>query len=540
MKGMGGGEEVVEEEEGEEEGGEVVKEEVVEEGGEAEAAEPAELPGQRLVSRRLLLIGATYLVGSLSFIIILPLLTRNLTAAEYGIWVLVLAAVTLSPLIVDLGLPGAMVRFLAAESDREKVQEGFYSVLLICIGTASVTTVFLVLIAPFIAVGSLSGHEDIIRLTAAIIFIDCIMSVVYNYFRTFQRIKLYSGFITLQTLLLVALLAVTLLSDMGLYGAVVSLLVSHAIIMVAMLVLVVRELGIRRPDFSRVREFLGFGAPMIPGDLSDWALVSSDRYLIGLTLGVAFVGYYNPGYGLAVMILMMVNPLRFLLPSVLAVHFDAGNLDRVRSYLRASLKYFLLLAIPASVGLGMLSRDLLLVLTTPEIASEGYMVTPVLAVAMLLYGAQVILGQVLIVEKQTRKLGSVMAVTAGINIVLNLILLPRIGIMGAAYSTLVSFGFALVATGRLSSSYIHVDVDWVAVGKVFFATALMGIVLWLMVINDLQEGLVGIIGAILVGVGVYFGATLLLGTLSKMEYRFFWGLLRGEISIDVIGSEEGT
>ncbi|NOQ52997.1 MAG: oligosaccharide flippase family protein, partial [Thermoplasmata archaeon] len=182
------------------------------EGGEGEAAGPAEAPGQRLVSRRLLLIGATYLVASLSFIIILPLLTKNLTATEYGTWVLVLAAVTLSPLVVDLGLPGAMVRFMAAESEREKVQEGFYSVLLVCLGTASVTAVVLALLAPFIAVGPLSGQEDVIRLMAGVIFIDCIMAVVYNYFRTFQRIKLYSGFITLQTLLLVAFLAVTLLS----------------------------------------------------------------------------------------------------------------------------------------------------------------------------------------------------------------------------------------------------------------------------------------------------------------------------------------
>jgi len=500
------------------------------EGGDGDSTGPAQATGQRLVSRRLLLIGATYVVSAISFIIILPLLTKNLTAGEYGIWVLVLAAVTLSPLLVDLGLPGAMVRFLAAESERERIQEGFYSVLLVCLGTATVAAVVLALLAPLIAVGSASGQEDVIRLMALIIFIDCIMAVVYNYFRTFQRIKLYSGFITLQTLLLVTFLVVTLLSDMGLRGAVLSLLFSHAIIMVAMLVLVVAELGLRRPNFSRIKEFMGFGVPMIPGDLSDWALGSSDRYLIGLILGVASVGYYNPGYGLAVMIIMLVNPLRFLLPSVLALHFDSGGLDRVRSYLRASLKYFLLL---------LLSRDLLLVLTTTEIAMEGYMVTPVLAGAMVLYGTQVILGQVLIVEKQTRKLGSVMAITAGLNIALNLVLLPWIGIMGAAFSTLASFAFALVATGRLSSSYIHVDVDWVAIVKVVLATALMGFVLWLMVLNDLQEGLVGLIGAILVGVGVYSGTTLLLGTLSKREYRFFWGLLRGETSIDGSGSGEG-
>ncbi len=79
----------------------------------------------------------------------------------------------------------------------------------------------------------------------------------------------------------------------------------------------------------------------------------------------------------------------------------------------------------------------------------------------------------------------------------------------------------------------------VAIGKVVLAAALMGFVLWLMVLYHLQEGLVGIIGAISVGVGVYSGATLLLGTLSKREYRFFWGLLKGETSIDGSGSGEG-
>ncbi len=480
----------------------------------------------RLFSHRLLLIGATYLVGSIAGIILLPILTKQLSLADYGIWVLVLAAVTLMPLVVDLGLPGAMVRYLAVERERAVVQEGFYSVLLIVMGSACAVTLPLALLAPFIATGSLDGHTDVIRIMAAVIFVDCLNAVLFNYLRTFQRIKLYSGFINLQTLLLLAFLIVTLGAGMGLLGAVASLLASRAVVMLSMLGLVVRELGLRRPSFSRVKEFLGFGVPMIPGNLSDWALSSSDRYVLGIMLGVVYVGYYNPGYALSAMIVMLVNPLRFLLPAMLSELFDQGRMERVRAVLRHSVKYFLLIAIPSAVGLGILSRDLLRILTTPEIASEGYLVTPVVAVAMVLYGTQIILGQVLIIEKQTKKLGTVMAVTAGLNVLLNLWLVPWVGILGAAVSTLAAFAFALLATARLSSKYLHVGVDTVTVAKAILAAAVMGASIWMLRVHVLPGGLAGTATAILVGVAVYTALVLALRALSREEWKFFLDLLR--------------
>ena len=325
-----------------------------------------------------------------------------------------------------------MVRFLAAERREKEVAEGFYSVFLVALCTAGIVSAAIFLLAPWIATGSLSGHEAVIRLMAAAVLVDCLNSVLFNYLRTFRFIKRYSGFIAFQTTLFVVLLAASLLLDMGLRGAVLSLLVSRTVTMLAMLGLVVRELGLRWPRFTLIREFLRFGLPLIPADLSDWAAGSADRYVIGVLLGTAFVGYYAPGYALSATILMLASPLRFLLPATLADLYDRGLRDQVRTYLRAALKYFLLLAIPASVGLGLLSRDLLQVLTTDEIAREGYMVTPVVALAMVLYGTQVIIGQVLLVEKETRKIGGVMSTTAVLNLVLNLLLIPIVGIVGAA------------------------------------------------------------------------------------------------------------
>lgn len=495
---------------------------------EGQAKSSAAAPSHRLFSRRVVLIGVAYLASSLSFLVILPLLTRNLSAAEYGIWVLVLATATLSPLLVNLGLPGALVRFLAAEEDEERVRDGLYSVLLVVLCTAAATTAAIAALAPYLAIGSLSSHEDVIVVTALVVFFECINSVMYNFLRALQRIKRYTGFLVLQTLLLVVLLAITLLSGLGLMGAALSLLGSRAITGVAMMSTVARELRPRWPDTSRLREFMGYGAPLVPTDISDWAISSSDRYLIGAMLGTAMVGYYNPGYGMAAMILMLASPLRFILPAALSELFDKGLKDRVRAYLSHSLKYFVVLAVPAGVGLGLLSRELLRALTTEEISSEGHAVMPIVAVAMVLAGAQTVVGQVLIVEKRTRSLGSVMMATAGVNVVLNLALLPWLGIVGAAWSTLAAYAFALLVTAWLASARLWFVLDWRTVGGALLSSAVMGTVVWSLAGWGLAGSLAGLVVTILAGVGVYAGAMSLLGTVTRSEVRFFTGLLRGE------------
>ena len=64
--------------------------------------------------------------------------------------------------------------------------------------------------------------------------------------------------------------------------------------------LIVLKIGIRIPRFklSTIKEYLGFGLPIVPGRISSWIVQASDRYLIGIFLSVAFVGYYSPGYAL--------------------------------------------------------------------------------------------------------------------------------------------------------------------------------------------------------------------------------------------------
>ena len=82
-------------------------------------------------------IGVTNLLLVLSTLIVIPLLTKTLGAHYFGIWSQAEVTIQLVLYIVGLGLPFALSRFLAAETNREKLQEGFYSAFRSCLGYLS-------------------------------------------------------------------------------------------------------------------------------------------------------------------------------------------------------------------------------------------------------------------------------------------------------------------------------------------------------------------------------------------------------------------
>jgi O-antigen/teichoic acid export membrane protein len=477
-------------------------------------------------ARRIGLIGATNLLISLSGLILLPILTKTLPIEDYGTYVQITVTIGLFPGVVMLGLPYTMVRFLAAAKSREEIQEGYYSIAGITVLSAGLASVALFLLAEPIAVALFDGRTTVTRILALVVFLECMNLLQYNYFRTFQQIKRYSSLLFLKTCLQLISVAALVLAGYGIFGAAVGLLVTNLVLFLVMGILIVSEIGVTLPGFKNLREHLSFGLPTVPGNLSSWVVNSSDRYVIALLLGTAYVGYYAPGYTLGHNIVkMFIAPLSFMLPAVLSKHYDDGNLKDVKTVLSYSMKYFLALAIPSAVGLSLLSRPLLTILSTPEIAEQGYLITPFMALSGLLFGLYTIITQILVLEKKTSITGTIWIVAATLNLGLNIIFVPRIGILGAAATTLVAFALAFVVSMYYSSKYLVFDINASFILKCLVAATIMGVVV---VIGGVQMsgGLLGII--LLVGISalVYGVGLLVLRGFKKEEIRFFRGLLR--------------
>lgn len=168
--------------------------------------------------------------------------------------------------------------------------------------------------------------------------------------------------------------------------------------------MIVVYLGIPIPRFKNLREELKFAIPTIPSNVSSWVVDSSDKYVIGIFLGSAAVGYYSPSYALGSILLMFLSPFALLLPAVLPKYFEEGNLEKVNTFLKYSMKYFLIITIPAAFGLSILSKSILIIISTPEIAINGYLVTPFVCLGAILMGIYGITNNILILEKKQRYL----------------------------------------------------------------------------------------------------------------------------------------
>lgn len=476
----------------------------------------------KLFVQRIGLVGITNVLVSLASLILLPILTKNLPIQDYGIWVQFVATFAFIPLIVNLGLPYTMVRYLAVKHEKGEIQEGFYSITLVLLFVSLITALVLFLLSGQIASLLFNGNTEVSKLLALSILIGILSTSVFSYFRTFQQMKLFSMLTLLQTYLGVLMVVIFIYLGFNVSGVVLGYIIAQIITFLLAMAIIIRQIGFKFPKFENMREYLSFGIPTVPGNLSNWMVDMSDRYVIGIMLGTAFVGYYSPGYTLGNIIVMLMAPFTYLLPSVLSSYYDQNKMEEVIIHLQYSLKYFILLALPSVFGLSLLSKPLLTILSTAEIAQNGYLITPFVAFGALLLGLYGIISQILALEKRTKIIGSLWLIGALINIILNVIFVPVFGIVAAAISTLIAYGFVFAVSTYYCLKYIKFSFDWKFIIKSLAAAILMSLVI--IFINPVTS--IWIVLTVIICSGVYIALILLFKGISPNEIEFFKNMVR--------------
>jgi O-antigen/teichoic acid export membrane protein len=472
-------------------------------------------------ARDVIIVGLATGLVALSGIITMPLLTRTLGATDYGIWAQSLATSGIVLLLVGLGLPYPMVRFLPAKTDKAAVRDDVYSVLCLSLLITLVVSAIMVIFADPIARTFFDGATQIVRLTAVIILLSSPTSMYLTFFRAFSHMKTYSLFTLIDAYGQVGIVAYLVLHGYGIEPIFVALIVLKGLLLICLLLYVTRQMGAAWPRFLRTKEYLLFSLPAMPAILSWWAVSSSDRYVIARYLGLDSVGIYSTAYGIGNIIILIVSVLGFVLTPTLSRLYDEGKMDELSIQISYSLKYFLMLAIPFVMGSAFLASPLLTLFSTADMASRGNVVLPLIALSILLYGAIGMVGQVLLLTKKTALLGFVWVAAAALNLGLNILLVPRLGIKGSAISSLMAYTFVLGIVCYYSFRKVSIPVDSRFIIKSLAASGLMALVVWLISPNSRPQT----VAAVVAGVVVYAMGLFLLRAIRKDEVAFFRSLL---------------
>ncbi|MFO7894457.1 MAG: oligosaccharide flippase family protein [Longimicrobiales bacterium] len=388
-----------------------------------------------------------FLKRGLGFLLI-PIYTNYLTPAEYGIVGVVLAIFSAFTVIFGLGLRGAITRQYFEHADEPRRLSRYIG---------SVYTFFLVYGALGAGLLSIVGREVVEEFLASMPFVPFVPlslwaaffaaagGLVLSLYRAREQAGRYVTFEILSGLFLVAGVVVfVVLRDGGAVGQALGLVGGSFATFALASSLILRE-SRPRLDAGMIRSAVAFGAPLTVHLLAGWVLLAADRLILARLVPLADLGVYTLGYQLG----MIVGAVA----SALNAAWTPIFYDTVRNREGASRSLGQLASINLSLSIGaaliviLFARELVAILGGDVEYRRAAGVIPIIALGYTLQGVYFVLVTPIFYAQRTVLLPPLTATAAGLNIVLNLLFIPILGIAGAAWATLVAFGVLAVGTG---------------------------------------------------------------------------------------------
>jgi O-antigen/teichoic acid export membrane protein len=231
-------------------------------------------------------------------------------------------------------------------------------------------------------------------------------------------------------------------------------------------------------EAPRMRNYAAYGYPIAASLALTVVLSSTDRFLLAAFLDEAAVGAYHAGYSIANRTLdVLFLWLGTAGQPALVMALERGGRERLAGAAREQLSTFFLIGLPAAAGVALVAHPLADILIGERLRDAAVTVTPWIALSALLYGLTAYyFAQAFTLGRKTTALLTAMAIPAALNVVLNLILVPRFGLIGAAWATAASFSVGLLATLILGRRVLPLPIAWAALARCGVATGGMALV----------------------------------------------------------------
>ena len=402
--------------------------------------------------------------------------------SEFGNYVLVYMFIAFMNFFYLYGMDSALLRyFFMGKHDRRTV---FSTTFLFLVATSVTTTILIVLASPWIAEFILSNAALALyfKLAAIILLFDSLLNLPYLILRAEEKPIQFTAYRTFRFVLEFSLnLLFVIYLRKGVLGILYANILAAVINFVVMLPVVFRYLNIRF-NWSLAQEMLRFGLPFIPNGIAYMTIELVDRLLVEKILGRDAVGLYSANYKFGTIILLLVVAFRNAWqPFFLKV----ANQPNARQLYSRVLTYF---ALGGGLIVGGGALFFPAILTTYYFNKfyllgphywEGIPIIPIILLSYFFYGVYVILTPGFYIQKKSQYMVLFTGSAALVNIGANLILLPKLGIYGAAIATLLSY-FTMAATIFLVTERIYpIPVEWKRVGiAVALMVALIGMSYW--------------------------------------------------------------
>lgn len=390
-------------------------------------------------------------------IILVPLYVRSLSKPEYGMLEILLLTSTLTMIVLQLGMGSALMRsvlYKVGDNRQEISSTAHYFLSLFSLGVISL----LMLFSPQLSEIIFDSREGTAMLR--VLFLGDLFlvgaTIPMSLMRIDQKVKLFVKIAAANFVLGVGLTFLFVVGfDMRIMGVLWANTITAGLFAVFYLYI---NRGEWQAKFSlaELRDMLVFGLPLVPSAMGDLVLQASDRYIIKYYHGFEQLGAYSVGMRLSMVVSLAVNAFQMAWP---ALFFPmVKNPDSNRQFARI-FTYYVFVMLGLILFLSLFSHEIILLFATRNYL-EAAQFLPLLCLSFLFYGMYYYTSIGLQVEKKTWISALILLIAAGLNVLLNLLLIPTWGLMGAGIAKVFSFAFLGLSIAWISQRYYAIAYEY--------------------------------------------------------------------------------
>ncbi len=426
--------------------------------------------------KRLVSAGAAYQAGDLLAkvfaVFTLPLYTRHVSQAAYGVAETLLTSIILVSILLRMGVGEAFVRFHYDDADagrRDRLAAG--TVAFVGLTTTVAAVAGLATAGPLSR--ALLGFEDPWLLAIGVLGLWAFtnLEIAYSLLRVEERAGTYLRASIANVVISVAatsfLVVVEHQGARGLLagtfaGTTAALLglwwVERARLLSA---LGERAAGAKAGAGLPLRRMFAFGLPTVPVDAAVYALQAVDRAYLLRADSAAAAGLYALGVKFATIVFVAVRGFQYAWPPLAYSVTDDAEAARLYSLVTT---YYVLATGTVVAGVALLGRWLVRLLAAPSFYG-AHLALPWLALGWALYGLYLVF--VVIAGRARMTVRTLPAAVLGlaVNVVGLVVLVPAWGIAGAGVALCLAYAAMIVATYLLTRRIFSVGFEWGRLGR---------------------------------------------------------------------------
>jgi O-antigen/teichoic acid export membrane protein len=421
--------------------------------------------------------GVSTIVGRFLTFLLVPFYTNVLpSTSDYGTVATVYAYIAFLNVIYGYGMESAYFRYASAIEIGD-VEQNFSTPFVSLFLTSFIFSTFLHLFSAPVAelIGIGSGYAILVRYAAWILFFDAVCLIPFASLRLQNRAKLFAAIKILNIVSNILLNVVLLLKfRLGVEGIFISGFASSALTFFILLPVIRKQF---RFDFHRdlFRHLLRFGLPLIPAALSGIAIQVIDRPILKALTNDSVVGIYQANYRLGIFMMLIVSMFDY---AWRPFFLTSAKEENAREMFSRVMTYFLIGASFVFLFFSFFIGDIVRIhifghyFIKPEYWS-GLSIVPIVLCAYIFTGMNTVLVAGVHIEKKTHILPYTTGAGAIVNVVCNYLLIPPLGMLGAAYATLFSY---IVMAGSLYvivQRFYHVPYEYRRIVTIAIVTAVL-------------------------------------------------------------------